>query len=168
MAPYTSAVAHTNVIPHHTSVQSQPAGQGVQTPVTTLTLSTRRHKTFLQTVSLHQNRLRIQDPGLYFIYSQMTFIYPRRTHKHRKTQDHYVYKHNDVLPIDGNELLLKASKTVGHTGQGHFTEDTSFTAGIFRLRAQDEVFVNVSDVTSVSDTPGTSFLGLYKIGLYVE
>ena len=143
--PHRLAVAHAS-LRHHGN---------------TLYLTHHRNSDVSLRVDVAENCFYVKHPGYYFIYSQVTFTYRAMT-SGAGVQGHYVYRHSDVLPNDGNELLLRNSKTLNSQG-ALFTETTSFTAGIHLLRAGDCVFVNVSDVTAVSHNPDTSFLGLHGV-----
>ena len=140
-------------------------GQGA-IPKNVLQLAPKRRDSVKRYVQLEDNRIRLQISGLYFVYSQVTFVHISNGESIplEGPHGHYVYRHNTVLPNDGNEQLLRSCKTVADNAQGsNFIEQTSFTAGLFKLRAQDELFVNVSDVRSVSHKLGASYLGLYKV-----
>ena len=110
----------------------------------------------------------VTTPGVYFIYSQIN-------HKTRITDSlpysgaYYVYRYNKVYPNDGNELLMRSGDMGPHytpadsSSTRSSTRSSRFAAGLFYLRSDDEIFINVSLLSPGSHVTDDSYLGLFSV-----
>ena len=122
--------------------------------------------TFHTSLDITDNSIKIRHPGYYYIYCQVTFLRygTGRTSSRGIPLSFHVYRYSRFLPNDGNEQLLRSSETPPAQGQhGSFSEQVRYTGALVYLRAQDELFVSVSDITSGSHYRGSSFFGVVKV-----
>ena len=124
----------------------------------------------LNRLEYRYGRLVIQEPGIYFVYSQVHFVeYFQRDensdshHSQSSSYSHYVYKYNAILPNGGNQLLLHHSSSPCQSKSKDFHEYTSYVGAIFKLKPQDEIFVKVSNISMVEWDSRATYFGLYQI-----
>ncbi|GCB82734.1 lymphotoxin-alpha-like [Scyliorhinus torazame] len=119
--------------------------------------------TFTHGVEFSDNRLIIETPGQYFVYTQVVF-------HSRGCQDQAVYLSHNVAKLSPSypeeEVLLKATKSACHYGKhGDPWYKTSYQGAIFEFEEGDEVFsrVNVDVAGYVDTTTGKSFFGIFAV-----
>ncbi|OWF56727.1 hypothetical protein KP79_PYT20185 [Mizuhopecten yessoensis] len=101
--------------------------------------------------------IQVTDPGLYFIYSSITFQAP---HTDLNAQVyHILLREHYLLPKTGATIMMINKYGGGDQSSGFYT---SFLCGAFRLRAGDEVFVKVSNTSFVYNSYYSNYLGLYR------
>ena len=118
------------------------------------------------------DRIRVNTPGLYFIYSQVYFVSYQNGAQNNVTSSHalyhFVYRFNVIYPNGGEELILKSVRTKCWSRAKDFDDHTSYTAAAIHLNANDEIYVKVSNVSYVSRDSKATFLGLFKISWPIE
>ncbi|CAG5116787.1 unnamed protein product [Candidula unifasciata] len=102
-------------------------------------------------------RLHINAPGTYFVYSSMHFK-PRVG-----TFGYKLWEHNISLNREN-----RPDETLAHSCHSCFTDcdrevHTSYTGGVFQLRHNDLVYVNVTSKDLVAFDGQASYLGLIMI-----
>lgn len=117
-------------------------------------------------VQLRNDRVRVNNSGLYYLYSQVYFLslYFGGNSPGATTLYHYVYRYNVIYPNGGEELLLKSVRTQCWERNKDYDDYTSFTGGVFRLNVGDEIYVKVSNISQVSQDPKATFFGMFKLG----
>ncbi|XP_022338095.2 tumor necrosis factor ligand superfamily member 10-like isoform X2 [Crassostrea virginica] len=117
-------------------------------------------------IQLRNDRIRVNNSGLYYLYSQVYFLsqYLNEISSGATTLYHYVYRYNVIYPNGGEELLLKSVRTKCWERVKAYDDYTSFTGGVFHLNVGDEIYVKVSNISQVSHDPKATFLGTFKIG----
>lgn len=123
--------------------------------------------TFVSGLKVTNDTIIVNRSGLYFIYSQIHFSKIYSENNKRKTTSqalyHYVYRYNAVYPNGGTELLLMSVQTQCWDTNKMYGDYTSYTAAVLELKAGDQLYIMVSDITVVSREPKGSFLGIVKV-----
>ncbi|XP_051899471.1 lymphotoxin-alpha-like [Pristis pectinata] len=114
-------------------------------------------------IEFSNNSLLIQQPGLYFIYTQVVF-YARQCDGNTIFLSHDMHKLSPSYPVE--TILLKATKSVCH--HHHYNDPwfkTSYQGAIFELEAGDRIFSRVSkQVVRYLDTKeGKTFFGVFAL-----
>ncbi|KAJ7403800.1 CD40 ligand [Pitangus sulphuratus] len=106
-------------------------------------------------ISNQKGKLKVKEAGLYYIYSQVSFCTKEASSAPFTL---YVYLH---LPKEEDRLLLKGLQT---QGTGKDCELRSIrVGGVFKLREDDMVFVNVTDSTKLIVSHGNNYFGIFKL-----
>ncbi|OWF56724.1 hypothetical protein KP79_PYT20182 [Mizuhopecten yessoensis] len=104
--------------------------------------------------------IQVKQYGLYFVYSSITFQTPPTDLNaqvyHMLLREHY------LLPNTGAIMMMMNKYGGGKQSSGFYT---SFLCGVFKLRADDEIFVKVSNVSFLYDFHYSNYLGLYRLSL---
>ncbi|XP_059825211.1 tumor necrosis factor-like [Hypanus sabinus] len=114
-------------------------------------------------IEFSNNSLLIQQPGLYFIYTQVVF-YARQCDGKTIFLSHDMHKLSPSYPEE--TILLKATKSVCHY---HHHSDpwfkTSYQGAIFELEAGDRIFSRVPKqvVTYLDTKEGKTFFGVFAL-----
>ncbi|NWI82959.1 CD40L protein, partial [Dryoscopus gambensis] len=107
-------------------------------------------------ISNKEGKLKVEEAGLYYIYSQVSFCTSKVS---LAPFTLYIYLH---IPKEEDRLLLKGQKT--QSTLASFCELQSIrVAGVFHLREDDMVFVNVTDSTKVNYNHGNTYFGIFKL-----
>ncbi|XP_037979062.1 CD40 ligand isoform X2 [Motacilla alba alba] len=115
-------------------------------------------------ISNKEGKLKVKEAGLYYIYSQVSFC---TTEVSLAPFTLYIYLH---IPKEEDRLLLKGQKT--QTSLKTYEEEHLKTlcglqsirvGGVFNLREDDMVFVNVTDSTKVRYSHGNTYFGIFKL-----
>lgn len=117
-------------------------------------------------VRVENSRIIVNTSGLYFVYSQIFFsnLYKGQTTSNTsQALYHYVYRWNVFYPNDGNELLLKSVRTQCWAENRVYGDYTSYTSGVFKLSAGDNLYVKASKLDLISRDPKASFFGIAKL-----
>ncbi|XP_063430431.1 uncharacterized protein LOC134712628 isoform X1 [Mytilus trossulus] len=117
-------------------------------------------------VHVENSRIVVNTSGLYFVYSQIFFsnLYKGQTTSNTsQALYHYVYRWNVFYPNDGNELLLKSVRTQCWAENRVYGDYTSYTSGVFKLSAGDNLYVKASKLDLISRDPKASFFGIAKL-----
>ncbi|XP_069504769.1 tumor necrosis factor ligand superfamily member 10-like isoform X2 [Ambystoma mexicanum] len=117
-----------------------------------------------QNVSYHEGRLKITHAGKYYVYSQIYFRYPQQSeHAAHATSQQLVQcvhkKTSYVHPI----LLLKGVGTKCWAPNAEYGLHSVHQAGVFELRAGDELFVSVSSLAMLVHEETASYFGTFKL-----
>ena len=116
----------------------------------------------------HENGvIHVNSTGLYYIYSQVYFVSIFRsngTNADPRVLHHSIYRYNPNLPNDGNEELVHSARTECWEERRKYTDYTSYTGAAIKLKAGDDLYVKVSDLSLVKRDSTSSFFGLFKIG----
>ncbi|NXH85869.1 CD40L protein, partial [Edolisoma coerulescens] len=107
-------------------------------------------------VSNKEGKLKVEEAGLYYIYSQVSFC-TREVSLAPFTL--YIYLH---IPKEEDRLLLKGQKTQS-TLKSLCELQSIRVGGVFNLREDDMVFVNVTDSTKVKYSHGNTYFGIFKL-----
>ncbi|KAK3094465.1 hypothetical protein FSP39_002072 [Pinctada imbricata] len=118
-------------------------------------------------LTVMNDRIKVNTSGLYFVYSQVYFVsYPHSQTNSSSSSHalyHFVYRFNVIYANGGEELLLKGVRTKCWSRIKDFDDYTSYTGAVLHLNANDEIYVKVSNVSSISVDSKATFLGLFKI-----
>lgn len=117
-----------------------------------------------QNISYHEGRLKITQPGKYYVYSQIYFRYPHRSenNSHAIGQQlvQCIHKKTSYLhPI----LLLKGVGTKCWAPNAEYGLHSVHQAGVFQLEVGDELFVSVSSLAMVDPEETASYFGTFKL-----
>ncbi|NWW23861.1 CD40L protein, partial [Falcunculus frontatus] len=107
-------------------------------------------------ISNNEGKLKVEEAGLYYIYSQVSFC-TREVSLAPFTL--YIYLH---IPKEEDRLLLKGQKTQS-TLKSLCELQSIRVGGVFNLREDDMVFVNVTDSTKVKYSHGNTYFGIFKL-----
>ncbi|RMB97842.1 hypothetical protein DUI87_25699 [Hirundo rustica rustica] len=107
-------------------------------------------------ISNKEGKLKVKEAGLYYIYCQVSFC-TREESSAPFTL--YIYLH---IPKEEDRLLLKGHKTQS-TLQSPCELQSIRVGGVFNLREDDMVFVNVTDSTKVNYRHGNTYFGIFKL-----
>lgn len=127
---------------------------------------------FTQKVGYQYGRLVVPSTGLYFIYSQVSFLEMLDIAKQGESKpqstassslSHYLYRYNIIYPRGGEETLIQNSITKCLGNNKAFGEYTSYLGAVFKLRQGDEIFVKVSNLTLLTKDPKSNYFGMFKI-----
>ncbi|NXL78313.1 CD40L protein, partial [Leptocoma aspasia] len=115
-------------------------------------------------ISNKKGKLKVEEAGLYYIYSQVSFC---TTEVSLAPFTLYIYLH---IPKEEDRLLLKGQKTQSSLKTregGHLKTlcelQSIRVGGVFNLREDDMVFVNVTDSTKVNNNHGNTYFGIFKL-----
>ncbi|NXC54853.1 CD40L protein, partial [Aleadryas rufinucha] len=107
-------------------------------------------------ISNEEGKLKVEEAGLYYIYSQVSFC-TREVSLAPFTL--YIYLH---IPKEEDRLLLKGQKTQS-TLKSLCELQSIRVGGVFNLREDDMVFVNVTDSAKVKYSHGNTYFGIFKL-----
>ncbi|NWY37447.1 CD40L protein, partial [Sylvia atricapilla] len=107
-------------------------------------------------ISNKEGKLKVEEAGLYYIYCQVSFC-TRKVPSAPFTL--YIYLH---IPKEEDRVLLKGQKTQS-TSKSHCELQSIRVGGVFNLREDDMVFVNVTDSTEVNYNHGNTYFGIFKL-----
>ncbi|XP_051639742.1 CD40 ligand [Manacus candei] len=106
-------------------------------------------------ISNHEGKLKVKEAGLYYIYSQVSFCTKEPSSAPFTL---FVYLH---LPKEEDRLLLKGLQTQGK--QSDCELRSIRVGGVFKLREDDMIFVNVTDSTKLNYNHGNNYFGIFKL-----
>ncbi|NXU66398.1 CD40L protein, partial [Horornis vulcanius] len=107
-------------------------------------------------ISNKEGKLKVEEAGLYYIYCQVSFCIGK---DYLAPFTLYVYLH---IPKEEDRVLLKGQKTQS-TLKSHCELQSIHVGGVFHLREDDMVFVNVTDYTKVNYNHGNTYFGIFKL-----
>ena len=117
-------------------------------------------------IQVKDSQIIIDASGLYLVYSQ---IYFNSVYKGQPLQNtsqvlyHYVYRWNIIYPNGGHELLLKSVRTQCWAENRVYGDYTSYTAGVFKLNAGDNLYVQSSNLEILSREQHATFIGITQL-----
>ncbi|KAH3807869.1 hypothetical protein DPMN_136216, partial [Dreissena polymorpha] len=122
---------------------------------------------FTNKVQYRHGRIVILEPGLYYVYSQVSFLEyfdnPSNVETGPRSLSHYIYRYNIIYPDGGEESMIQNSMTKCWAQNKAFGEYTSYLGAVFHLRQGDEIFVKVSNLTMLVLEPKLRYFGLFKV-----
>ncbi|NWZ41271.1 CD40L protein, partial [Brachypodius atriceps] len=107
-------------------------------------------------ISNQEGKLKVEEAGLYYIYCQVSFCTGKESSAPFTL---YIYLH---IPQEEDRLLLKGQKTQS-TLKSHCELQSIRVGGVFNLREDDMVFVNVTDSTKMNYNHGNTYFGIFKL-----
>ena len=111
-------------------------------------------------LQFHGNRLYVQSPGLYFVYSQVLHS-PSTAHALDTRPVSLYVRRYSILRPSAPEVLLKARHTRHLPARDR---DSSYAGGVFLLHKGDSLAVQVSRPDLVSHDDVATYFGLFKVG----
>ncbi|XP_045201285.2 tumor necrosis factor ligand superfamily member 10-like [Mercenaria mercenaria] len=122
---------------------------------------------FTSKVQYRHGRIVILEEGLYYVYSQLSFLEvfdnPNSIETGSQSLSHYIYRYNIIYPHGGEEAMIQNSITKCWGQNKAFGEYTSYLGAVFHLRQGDELFVKVSNLTLIVREPKLNYFGLFKV-----
>ncbi|XP_023692983.1 tumor necrosis factor ligand superfamily member 10-like [Paramormyrops kingsleyae] len=120
----------------------------------------------LHNMTLSNGQLRVPQDGRYFLYAQVYFRYPSPSEGDLGSTSHQliqcVYKKTSYIqPIQ----LLKGVGTKCWAPDAEYGLHSVYQAGLFELRAGDELFVSVSSPGTVHADESSSYFGAFRLDL---
>ncbi|NWR84742.1 CD40L protein, partial [Furnarius figulus] len=106
-------------------------------------------------ISNEEGKLKVKEAGLYYIYSQVSFCTKEASSAPFTL---YIYLH---IPKEEDRLLLKGLQTQGTRKDCEL--QSIRVGGVFKLREDDMVFVNVTDSTKLNFSHGNNYFGIFKL-----
>ncbi|NWT57978.1 CD40L protein, partial [Erythrocercus mccallii] len=107
-------------------------------------------------ISNKEGKLKVEEAGLYYIYCQVSFCTGKDS---LAPFTLYIYLH---VPKEEDRVLLKGQKTQS-TLKPHCELQSIRVGGVFNLREDDMVFVNVTDSTKINYNHGNTYFGIFKL-----
>lgn len=144
----------------------------ITVPATQFPISSWTHDAdlaFTNKVHYRTGRLVVPSTGLYYVYSQVSFLEMFDDGDMRDLQgspnslSHYIYRYNIIYRRGGEEKLIQNSITKCKGQNKQFGEYTSYLGALFHLRKSDEIFVKVSNLTLIVREPKLNYFGLFKV-----
>lgn len=131
--------------------------------------SSRKGHSFLNHVLLRKGELIIQQPGLYYIYSQTYFRFQEAeaasktvsTDRRRvKQMVQYIYKYTSYPdPI----MLMKSARNSCWSSNAEYGLYSIYQGGLFELKENDRIFVSVTNEHLMDLDQEASFFGAFLI-----
>ncbi|NXD31030.1 TNF10 factor, partial [Spelaeornis formosus] len=116
----------------------------------------------VQNMSYGGGRLRVQQPGKYYVYSQIYFRY-RGAGRDAGPQ---LVQCIQWQPAHGPPvLLLKGVGTKCWAPEADYGLHALYQGGLFELKAGDELFVSVSSLAIDSNDAAASYFGAFRLDL---
>ncbi|XP_052783995.1 tumor necrosis factor ligand superfamily member 10-like [Mya arenaria] len=144
----------------------QPAVPGRQFPISYWISN--EDLAFTNKVQYRHGRIVILEAGLYYVYSQLSFleVFDRpgaQVDTGSQSLSHYIYRYNIIYPHGGEEAMIQNSITKCWGQNKAFGEYSSYLGAVFYLRQGDELFVKVSNLTLIVREPKLNYFGLFKV-----
>ncbi|XP_054244667.1 tumor necrosis factor ligand superfamily member 10-like [Indicator indicator] len=122
----------------------------------------------LQNLTYRDGRLRVNQPGKYYVYSQIYFRYPGEgaagaaAHLSAPQLVQCInWKTSYSQPI----LLLKGVGTKCWAPEANYGLHALYQGGLFELKAGDELFVSVSSLSIDYNDAAASYFGAFRLDL---
>ncbi|KAG8448415.1 hypothetical protein GDO86_015491 [Hymenochirus boettgeri] len=113
------------------------------------------YSSMLKQISYANGKLKVEISGIYYVYSQVSFC----MNSSRAPFLQYIYLSR---PQETDKLLLKGATTFIS-----LTPDCALHSiqqgGVFNLKQNDQLFVNVTDSSLVNYSPGHTYFGMFKL-----
>ncbi|NXE97901.1 TNF10 factor, partial [Menura novaehollandiae] len=117
----------------------------------------------VQNMTYRDGRLRVEQPGKYYVYSQIYFRY--RSAGARDSGPQLVqciqWQPSHSQPV----LLLKGVGTKCWAPEADYGLHTLYQGGLFELKAGDELFVSVSSLAIDYNDAAASYFGAFRLDL---
>ncbi|NWI62771.1 TNF10 factor, partial [Todus mexicanus] len=117
----------------------------------------------LQNITYRDGRLRVNQAGKYYVYSQIYFRYPSAGARASVPQlvQCINWKTSYSQPI----LLLKGVGTKCWAPEANYGLHALYQGGLFELKAGDELFVSVSSLSIDYNDAAASYFGAFRLDL---
>ncbi|NXY22247.1 TNF10 factor, partial [Atrichornis clamosus] len=117
----------------------------------------------VQNMTYRDGRLRVEQPGKYYVYSQIYFRYRSAGARHSGPQlvQCIQWQPSHSQPV----LLLKGVGTKCWAPEADYGLHTLYQGGLFELKAGDELFVSVSSLAIDYNDAAASYFGAFRLDL---
>ncbi|NWU51591.1 TNF10 factor, partial [Dromas ardeola] len=119
----------------------------------------------LQNITYRDGRLRVNQAGKYYIYSQIYFRYPSDRAGARVSVPQLVQCINWKTSYSQPILLLKGVGTKCWAPEADYGLHALYQGGLFELKAGDELFVSVSSLAIDYNDAAASYFGAFRLDL---
>ncbi|NXX73642.1 TNF10 factor, partial [Urocolius indicus] len=119
----------------------------------------------LQNLTYRDGRLRINQPGKYYVYSQIYFRYPSDGAGAGASVPQLVQCINWKTSYSQPILLLKGVGTKCWAPEADYGLHALYQGGLFELKAGDELFVSVSSLAINYNDAAASYFGAFRLDL---
>lgn len=122
------------------------------------------HSTKANVDTAGDSRLSIKHSGYYYVYSQVTFSVknskaaPTNTIRHVKWKNSVKLFGKKVELEESDEVLLRA-----YCPSNLSSQCTASQGGVFKLEKDEQLYVQVTDLSWVNYDWNATFFGLYKL-----
>ncbi|NXN31348.1 TNF10 factor, partial [Nycticryphes semicollaris] len=119
----------------------------------------------LQNITYRDGRLRVNQAGKYYVYSQIYFRYPSDGGGARLSVPQLVQCINWKTSYSQPILLLKGVGTKCWAPEADYGLHALYQGGLFELKAGDELFVSVSSLAIDYNDAAASYFGAFRLDL---
>ncbi|KFO82010.1 Tumor necrosis factor ligand superfamily member 10, partial [Cuculus canorus] len=119
----------------------------------------------LQNITYRDGRLRVNQAGKYYVYSQIYFRYPSAGANTRVSVPQLVQCINWKTSYSQPILLLKGVGTKCWAPEADYGLHALYQGGLFELKAGDELFVSVSSLAIDYNDAAASYFGAFRLDL---
>ncbi|NWS76911.1 TNF10 factor, partial [Crotophaga sulcirostris] len=119
----------------------------------------------LQNITYRDGRLRVNQAGKYYIYSQIYFRYPSAGASAAVSVPQLVQCINWKTSYSQPILLLKGVSTKCWAPEADYGLHALYQGGLFELKAGDELFVSVSSLAIDYNDAAASYFGAFRLDL---
>uniref|UniRef100_A0A7M4EVR9 Tumor necrosis factor ligand superfamily member 10 n=1 Tax=Crocodylus porosus TaxID=8502 RepID=A0A7M4EVR9_CROPO len=119
----------------------------------------------LQNITYQDGKMRVNQAGKYYVYSQIYFRYPSEDASTRVLGHQLVQCINRKTTYRQPILLLKGVGTKCWAPEAEYGLYALYQGGLFELKAGDELFVSVSSLTIDFDDTAASYFGAFRLDL---
>lgn len=119
----------------------------------------------LQNITYRDGRLRVNQAGKYYVYSQIYFRYPSDGASARVSVPQLVQCINWKTSYSQPILLLKGVGTKCWAPEADYGLHALYQGGLFELKAGDELFVSVSSLAIDYNDAAASYFGAFRLDL---
>ncbi|NWW53796.1 TNF10 factor, partial [Pedionomus torquatus] len=119
----------------------------------------------LQNITYRDGRLRVNQAGKYYVYSQIYFRYPSDGGGARLAVPQLVQCINWKTSYSQPILLLKGVGTKCWAPEADYGLHALYQGGLFELKAGDELFVSVSSLAIDYNDAAASYFGAFRLDL---
>ncbi|XP_035692261.1 tumor necrosis factor ligand superfamily member 10-like [Branchiostoma floridae] len=109
--------------------------------------------------------IKVPQDGLYYVYSQLYFRYMGTGEGEQSTEEHQLlhFTYKKSVTYREPQQVMKSARTKCWSKRSQYGLLSSYQGGVFRLRAGDRLFVQVSNVAMVSFEEAASYFGAFMI-----
>ncbi|XP_061227070.1 tumor necrosis factor ligand superfamily member 10-like isoform X2 [Neopsephotus bourkii] len=119
----------------------------------------------LQNITYQDGRLRVNQAGKYYVYSQIYFRYPSDVAGSQGSVPQLVQCINWKTSYSQPILLLKGVGTKCWAPEADYGLHALYQGGLFELKAGDELFVSVSSLAIDYNDAAASYFGAFRLDL---
>ncbi|XP_069468894.1 CD40 ligand [Ambystoma mexicanum] len=113
----------------------------------------------MNSLTLQKDRLKVERPGLYYVYSQVTFCVSNSSAFHAP----FVHYITLTRPHETDQLLIKGTSTHNSSRTPDCLQQSLHQGGLFEFQKGDAVYVSVTDASQVRYMPGYTYFGMFMI-----